>query len=422
MALAAIARESVSPLERWEHALHPWSSFLIVPLFALANAGVRFVGVDIVEAVLSPIALGSLRRPRGRQARRRRARNVGSRSSSTWDSSRATPRSVTLSVSASLPESGSPSRCSSPNSRSDPVPMPTCSPTRPRSASSSARSSRVSSDSRTCACTRPKSAREVDSRRLGTDRASFAPLSEYETASGGIRNGRPAESTRCRVVDRPSAAHPTTQADGRRCRPVGRLSRGFSLSAPLGRNQPGAPVGAESARSLPVSDGGGRTGRAFRAMERLAFWLNLYNAGALALAADTLSAGENTVLRIPGAFDAPWAMVGGESLSLNDIEHGKIRRFGDPRIHAALVCGSASCPTLRYEPFGDNLECPTRQPDAVVPRRRWCATHRSRPPARFSCHEYSSGTAGISCALHVCPHGSRLEDGTSHERSHNGCP
>ncbi len=58
MALAAISRESVSPLERWEHSLHPWSSFLIVPLFALANAGVRFVGVDIAAAVLSPVALG----------------------------------------------------------------------------------------------------------------------------------------------------------------------------------------------------------------------------------------------------------------------------------------------------------------------------------------------------------------------------
>jgi len=87
----------------------------------------------------------------------------------------------------------------------------------------------------------------------------------------------------------------------------------------------------------------------------LAFWLNLYNAGALALAADAVEAGEPTVLRIPGAFDTPWAMVGGESLSLNDIEHGKIRRLKDPRIHAALVCGSASCPTLRYEPFDDTV-------------------------------------------------------------------
>ena len=87
----------------------------------------------------------------------------------------------------------------------------------------------------------------------------------------------------------------------------------------------------------------------------LAFWLNLYNAGALALAADAFDAGESTVLRLPGAFDTPWAMVSGESLSLNDIEHGKIRRFSDPRIHAALVCGSVSCPTLRYEPFDDTI-------------------------------------------------------------------
>jgi NhaA family Na+:H+ antiporter len=58
MVLAAISRESVSPLERWEHALLPWSAFLVVPLFALANAGVRFAGIDVVEAVLSPVALG----------------------------------------------------------------------------------------------------------------------------------------------------------------------------------------------------------------------------------------------------------------------------------------------------------------------------------------------------------------------------
>ncbi len=86
----------------------------------------------------------------------------------------------------------------------------------------------------------------------------------------------------------------------------------------------------------------------------LAYWLNLYNAGAIDLAAETAeTAGtdRSSVLRMPGAFTRPWATVAGETLSLNDIEHGKIRRFGDPRIHSALVCGSASCPTLRYEPY-----------------------------------------------------------------------
>jgi NhaA family Na+:H+ antiporter len=58
--LAEVAKASVSPLDRLEHALHPWSSFVIVPLFALANAGVRFVGgeTSIVDEVFSPVALG----------------------------------------------------------------------------------------------------------------------------------------------------------------------------------------------------------------------------------------------------------------------------------------------------------------------------------------------------------------------------
>lgn len=53
-----VARESVAPLYRIENKLHPWSSFLVVPVFALANAGVRFAGVDLVEAATHPVALG----------------------------------------------------------------------------------------------------------------------------------------------------------------------------------------------------------------------------------------------------------------------------------------------------------------------------------------------------------------------------
>jgi hypothetical protein len=87
------------------------------------------------------------------------------------------------------------------------------------------------------------------------------------------------------------------------------------------------------------------------AAEALAFWMNLYNAGALQAAGVAFDEDMGSVLRVPGAFSAPWATVAGRELSLNDIEHGKIRRFGDPRIHGALVCGSASCPTLRAEPF-----------------------------------------------------------------------
>jgi len=45
------------PLERLEHALHPWVAFLILPIFAFANAGVSFAGAGI-DALLAPLSLG----------------------------------------------------------------------------------------------------------------------------------------------------------------------------------------------------------------------------------------------------------------------------------------------------------------------------------------------------------------------------
>jgi NhaA family Na+:H+ antiporter len=46
-----------SPLWRLEHALHPWIAFFIMPVFALANAGVA-VGGGIVASVAHPVGLG----------------------------------------------------------------------------------------------------------------------------------------------------------------------------------------------------------------------------------------------------------------------------------------------------------------------------------------------------------------------------
>jgi NhaA family Na+:H+ antiporter len=56
--LSDIANESVSPLTRMEHKLVAWSSFIIVPLFALANAGVDFRNVSLGQAITDPVALG----------------------------------------------------------------------------------------------------------------------------------------------------------------------------------------------------------------------------------------------------------------------------------------------------------------------------------------------------------------------------
>ncbi|MFD1545376.1 Na+/H+ antiporter NhaA [Nonomuraea guangzhouensis] len=51
-------RRAVSVNERLQLLLHPWSSYVIVPVFALANAGVRFDGEALRTAMTSPITLG----------------------------------------------------------------------------------------------------------------------------------------------------------------------------------------------------------------------------------------------------------------------------------------------------------------------------------------------------------------------------
>jgi len=45
-------REAVSPVEHLQHLLHPWVAFGIMPLFALANAGVELGGADLEGAGL----------------------------------------------------------------------------------------------------------------------------------------------------------------------------------------------------------------------------------------------------------------------------------------------------------------------------------------------------------------------------------
>jgi Na+/H+ antiporter NhaA len=56
--LARLSREAVSPLARVEAVLHPWTSLVVVPLFALANAGVELSREALREAAGSPITLG----------------------------------------------------------------------------------------------------------------------------------------------------------------------------------------------------------------------------------------------------------------------------------------------------------------------------------------------------------------------------
>jgi hypothetical protein len=99
--------------------------------------------------------------------------------------------------------------------------------------------------------------------------------------------------------------------------------------------------------------------------ERLAFWINVYNALALKLIADnyptksilrlTPVGGIGTSVIIPKVntpFKVDVAEVGGTVRSLDEVEHDIVRlRFDEPRIHFAIVCAAVSCPPLRSEAY-----------------------------------------------------------------------
>ncbi|MGB1050212.1 MAG: Na+/H+ antiporter NhaA [Rhodothermales bacterium] len=57
-ALEILSKGAATPLARMEHALHGWVAFFIMPVFALANAGVDLREVSIIDALLHPVALG----------------------------------------------------------------------------------------------------------------------------------------------------------------------------------------------------------------------------------------------------------------------------------------------------------------------------------------------------------------------------
>jgi hypothetical protein len=87
--------------------------------------------------------------------------------------------------------------------------------------------------------------------------------------------------------------------------------------------------------------------------ERLTFWINAYNVLAIDVVvvhypvASIRDAG--SLLR--PVWKRPAGRIGGRARSLDEIEHGILRPLGDPRIHAAIVCASTSCPSLRREPY-----------------------------------------------------------------------
>ena len=96
--------------------------------------------------------------------------------------------------------------------------------------------------------------------------------------------------------------------------------------------------------------------------DRLAFWINAYNAYTLKIICDHYPVKSINDLHSGGAalgtifkttiWDKEIVVINHKATSLNNIEHKIIRPvFKDFRIHFALVCAAKSCPALRSEAY-----------------------------------------------------------------------
>ncbi|MGW8121647.1 DUF547 domain-containing protein [Roseivirga echinicomitans] len=99
--------------------------------------------------------------------------------------------------------------------------------------------------------------------------------------------------------------------------------------------------------------------------ERLAYWINVYNAFTVKLIIDNYPLASikdlNPTLSIP-TLNTVWTKdffkIGGEDFNLDRVEHKILREeFEEPRIHFSINCASFSCPVLRPEAFkADKVE------------------------------------------------------------------
>ncbi|WP_422360696.1 DUF547 domain-containing protein [Reichenbachiella sp.] len=96
--------------------------------------------------------------------------------------------------------------------------------------------------------------------------------------------------------------------------------------------------------------------------EKLTYWINVYNALTIQLILKYYPVKSikdiGSTIQIP-FVNTPWDVecfeVNDKELSLNNIEHGIIRKeFDEPRIHFALVCAAVSCPKLLNEAYEAN--------------------------------------------------------------------
>lgn len=81
--------------------------------------------------------------------------------------------------------------------------------------------------------------------------------------------------------------------------------------------------------------------------EKMAYWINAYNAFTVKLIVDNYPLSSITKLHGGKPWDVKWIKLGDKTYSLNNIENDILRpRYKDVRIHFAVNCAAKSCPPL----------------------------------------------------------------------------
>ncbi len=107
------------------------------------------------------------------------------------------------------------------------------------------------------------------------------------------------------------------------------------------------------------------------AADKMALYINAYNAFTLALVAEKLPEDQTTwktwsIKKTGGWFTAVWKYytfeLAGSWVTLDHVEHALLRPLGDPRIHFAINCASRSCPALASTAYlGKDLDLQLEQ-------------------------------------------------------------
>lgn len=92
--------------------------------------------------------------------------------------------------------------------------------------------------------------------------------------------------------------------------------------------------------------------------EKMAYWINAYNAFTIKLIVNNYPTTSITKLNDGKPWDVKWIKLGDKTYSLNNIENDILRpQFKDARIHFAVNCAAKSCPPLLNRAWkADNLE------------------------------------------------------------------